>query len=111
MHDVRRCAVFRLLVNGSGNEGATDFTSASDFTLALAAETTANTGTFTHSPVADTRDESDGSVTISSASALVTESATPQITDDDAPPAAITEVENTEVIQEQDTLMGKGRSL
>ena len=81
--------VLPITVSGSGAVEAVDFAAVPGFDLSLVAnETTAN-GTFTLTPTDNLIDEVDEAVTISSSHALVTQSATITLTDDDDPPTGI----------------------
>ena len=75
-----------ITVAGSGASGAVDFAAVPGFDLTLAGGETAATASFTLTPTDDQVDEADETITIRSTSALVVQSATLTLTDDDATP-------------------------
>ena len=76
-------------VAGSGITGAVDFLPVQDFNISLLAGTNSETATFTLTPIDDSEDETDETITVGSPSALVTNSATIVIVDDDATPGIL----------------------
>ena len=78
-------------VAGSNTASAVDFAAVDDFDVTVAAEATSKTGTFTLTPVDDSVDETDETITISGTLSGVTVSSTTMtLTDDDAAPTGIT---------------------
>ena len=75
-----------ITVTGSGNAGTVDFIPVPDFTLALPAGESTGSATFILSPVNDSQDEMDETITISSTLEFVINAPAITITDDDATP-------------------------
>ena len=78
-----------VTVTGSGTATAVDFAAVASFNLAVAAEAASGSATFTLTPTNDVVDETDETITVGSSNALVTQSATLTLTDDDAAPKGI----------------------
>ena len=76
-------------VTGSGITAAVDFLPVQDFSITLVAGTYSETATFTLTPIDDSEDETDENITVASTSALVTNSATIVLVDDDATPSIL----------------------
>ena len=74
-------------VTGSGITAAVDFLPVQDFNITLVAGAYSETATFTLTPIDDSEDETNETITVASTSALVTNSATIVIVDDDATPS------------------------
>ena len=74
-------------VTGSGITAAVDFLPVQDFSITLVAGTYSETATFSLTPIDDSEDETDETITVASTSALVTNSATIVLVDDDATPS------------------------
>ena len=73
-------------VAGSGITAAVDFLPVQDFNITLVAGTNSETATFTLTPLDDSEDETDETITVASTHALVSNSATIVLVDDDATP-------------------------
>ena len=91
---------YSISANGSGSAGVVDFAAVSDFDLAIAAEATNGTATFTLTPTDDKVDEVDETVTLSSTSKAVLNSPTVTLTDDDATPTGISLALSTSAVSE-----------
>ena len=74
-------------VAGSGITAAVDFLPVQDFDITLLAGTNSETATFTLTPIDDSEDEADETITVASTHTLVTNSATIVLVDDDATPS------------------------
>ncbi len=79
-------------VAGSGITAAVDFLPVQDFSITLVAGTYSETATFTLTPIDDSEDETDETITVASTSALVANSATIVLVDDDATPGILLSV-------------------
>ena len=75
--------VLRITVAGSGNSGTVGFNPVSAFDLSVAAGASSGSGTFELTPIDNAADETDETITVSSSSTLVTNSATITIHDND----------------------------
>ena len=82
--------VIPITVTGSGVGSAVDFSDVTGFALTMPANTTSSSTTFTLTPTDDQVDETDETITIGTSSALVIQSATVTLTDNDDAPAGIT---------------------
>lgn len=78
-----------LTVAGSGTAPAVDFLPVPDFDLTIPQGASGGTATFTLTPINDSEDEVNETITISSISALVNESAIVILEDDEAAPSNI----------------------
>ena len=78
-----------IKVEGSGNTGVVGFTPVTGVALFIAPETLQNSITFTLSPVDNTDQDADETITISSTSPLVSDSATITLTDNDGIPITL----------------------
>ena len=78
-----------ITVMGSGVDGAVGFAPVAAFDLTFPADTLVYSATFTLLPTDNTADESDETITIGSSHALVTQSATVMLIDDDDAPSGI----------------------
>lgn len=76
-----------ISVTGSGIAAAVDFLPVQDFNITLAVGTYTETATFTLTPIDDSEDELDETVTVASTNTLVTNSTTIVLVDDDATPS------------------------
>ena len=76
-------------VAGSGITAAVDFLPVQDFNITLEAGAYSETATFTLTPIDDLEDEADETITVASTSALVANSATIVLLDDDATPGIL----------------------
>lgn len=74
-------------VTGSGVAAAVDFLPVQDFNITLEAGTYSETATFTLTPIDDSEDETDETITVASTHTFVTNSATIVLVDDDAKPS------------------------
>ena len=81
--------VLPITVAGSGVGAAVDFGNVSGFDLTLEASETTATGTFTLTPVDDSVDEMDETISITSSSAEVGSAAEVTLVDNDAPPDGV----------------------
>ena len=77
-------------VAGSGTAGAVQFAPVPNFTVTVAAGDSLGTGTFSITPVNNTFDETNETVTVTATVGSVTQTGTLTITDDDAAPTGIT---------------------
>ena len=89
--------VLPITVTGSGTAGVVGFTAVPDFNLTLPAGATTASATFTLTPSDDQIDQSDETITITSSSPLVTQSASVTLTDDDATPSITLSADPTTV--------------
>ena len=88
-HKLAGARALPITVMGSGVEGAVGFAPVANFDLTFPADTLVYSATFTLLPTDNTADETDETITISSSHALVTQSATIMLTDDDDAPSGI----------------------
>ncbi len=91
-----------LTVRGSGIVPAVDFSPVPDFDLIIRQGSSSGTATFILTPVNDTEDENDETVTIGSSNALVSEPATLTLEDDDDAPGNIRLAADPSTITEGD---------
>ena len=91
-----------IAVDGSGQEGAVDFTDVDDFTITLAAGSSEATGSFTLTPTDDAIDETNETVYVSSTHAGIPDSAVVSIADDDDAPNGIDLVVTPDSVDEGD---------
>ena len=81
--------VVTAAVSGSGAAGAVDFATVPDFKIAIPAEATSGTGTFTLDPEDDGVDEADEALTVTGVADLPVTAATLTLADDDATSSGI----------------------
>ena len=89
-----------ISVTGSGTASAVDFASIADFNLAIAAEGTLGSATFTLTPTDDAVDEVNETITVRSSNSIASNAPTLTLTDDDATPSGVTLTLNTTSIAE-----------
>ena len=105
-----------LTVAGSGVAGAVDFQPVQGFDLTIAAEATTGTAQFDLTPISDSEDETDETITISSTSSLVSNSVSLKLLDDDGTPSMKLTVSPTSIdenagpteVTVTSTLVGQG---
>ena len=91
-----------IAVTGSGTDAAVDFYAVPDFNITIAQGSASDSGTFDLRPIDDAVDEEDESIAISSAHALVSQSVSLTLTDDDAPPTGIGLIVSPDTVDEGD---------
>ena len=89
-----------ISVTGSGTASAVDFASIADFDLAIAAEGTSGSATFTLTPTDDAVDEVNETITVRSSNSIASNAPTLTLTDNDATPSGVTLALNTTSIAE-----------
>ena len=91
-----------ITATGSGTASAVDFGSIASFSISIAKGASSGTGTFTLTPTNDSVDETDETITISSANAHVVQGTTITLTDDDAAPTGISLTASADTVDEDD---------
>jgi len=91
--------IIPLSITGSGTVSAVDFIPVDDIDLSIAAGTNSGTATFTLTPIDDSEDEVDETITVSSTNILVSTSATIILTDDEATPSISLAVNPSSIIE------------